>query len=203
MYGRRGGRGVEGGADFAGKDLAEVGAADAALVHAGGVDVQEDFWRAVLQEVALEVGGDFEDEDVVAAVHGGVCFGAFDGDGRAEVGRADGVGKAAAEGRAVFVDDGDGGVTDVGVALRHGDDHAGEHVGDEEDEDGVGEQAAQLFADEGQEVAGHSALLFFEVEDGEGEDDEVVAAEDEMFAHEVGVAEAFDEGAGGEVGIPR
>ena len=145
------------GAHFAGKDLCEVGAADAALVHAGGVDVQEDFWRAVLQEVALEVGGDFEDEDVVAAVHGGVCFGAFDGDGRAEVGRADGVGKAAAEGRAVFVDDGDGGVTDVGVALRHGDDHAGEHVGDEE----------------------------------------------EMFAHEVGVAEAFDEGAGGEVGIPR
>ena len=203
MYGRRGGRGVEGGADFAGKDLAEVGAADAALVHAGGVNVEQDLWGAVLQEVALEVGRDFEDEDVVAAVHGGVCFGALDGFGRAEVGRADGVGKAAAEGRAVFVDDGDGGVTDVGVALRHGDDHAGEHVGDEEDEDGVGEQAAQFFADEGQEVAGHSALLFFEVEDGEGEDDEVVAAEDEMFAHEVGVAEAFDEGAGGEVGIPR
>ena len=110
-------RGFEGFAGFLREDLCEVGAADAALVHAGGVDVQEDFWRAVLQEVALEVGGDFEDEDVVAAVHGGICFGAFDGDGRAEVGRADGVGEAAAEGRAVFVDDGDGGVTDVGVAL--------------------------------------------------------------------------------------
>ena len=203
MYGRRGGRGVEGGADFARNDLAEVGAADAALVHAGGVDVEQDFRRAVLEEVALEVGRDFKDEDVVAAVHGGVGVFAVDVCGGAEVGRADGVGKAAAEGRAVFVDDGDGGVADVGVALRHGDDHAGEHVGDKKDEDRVGEQAAQLFADEGQEVAGHSALLFFEVEDGEGEDDEVVAAEDEMFAHEVGVAEAFDEGAGGEVGIPR
>ena len=145
------------------EDLCEVGAADAALVHAGGVDVEQDFWRAVLQEVALEVGGDFEDEDVVAAVHGGVCFGAFDGDGRAEVGRADGVGKAAAEGRAVFVDDGDSGVSDVGVALRHGDHHAGEHIGDEDEQDGVGEQAAQFFADEGQQVAGHLAFLFFEV----------------------------------------
>ena len=48
LYGRRGGRGVEGGADFAGKDLCEVGAADAALVHAGGVDVEQDFRRAVL-----------------------------------------------------------------------------------------------------------------------------------------------------------
>ena len=145
------------------EDLCEVGAADAALVHAGGVDVVEDFGRAALQQVAFKVWRDFEDENVVAPVHCRVRLGAVNGDRGTEVGRADGVREAAREGRVVFVNDGDGGVSDVGVALRHGNHHAGEHIGDEDEQDGVGEQAAQFFADEGQQVAGHLAFLFFEV----------------------------------------
>ena len=142
-------RGFEGFAGFLREDLCEVGAADAALVHAGGVDVVENFGRAALQQVALKMWRDFEDEDVVAPVHCRVGLTTVDGGRGAEVGRADGVREAAREGRVVFVDDGDGGVPDVGVALRHGNHHAGEHVGDEDEQDGVGEQAAQFFADEG------------------------------------------------------
>ena len=149
---------------FAVVDLAEVGSADPALAHAGGVDGELCLRAAVLQDVALVVGRDVDDEGVVAFVHVAVGAVARDFHGRLEVGRQDGVADAVGKGAVVFVDDGDGGIPEVGVALAHGNDDAGVHVEGEDDKDGVAEQAAQFFAGEGEDVFqgvhGHFSCFF-------------------------------------------
>ncbi len=140
--------------EFIAGDILNVGRTDPGLHDRGGVDVHLERRLLAAQNVALEVRGDVEDEGVAPFVHARIELRQIDLYRGLERRREEGPTDALRENRAVFVDDGDGGVAQLRTDARGPIvDAEGEGVEDQREEHGVAAQAKELLDAEPENVA--------------------------------------------------